>query len=95
MTFCRLSQVNQSRRGISVCGFRVLPHAIRPGWRRRRRYLDVRCRAEAHYRAGRIDAEELQRAHDTALAITAHGEARAWRRAQAAADSGDGWRDEV
>jgi RNA-directed DNA polymerase len=32
-------QINQSRRGITVCGFRVLPGVIRAASRRRRRYL--------------------------------------------------------
>jgi RNA-directed DNA polymerase len=88
-------QINQSRRGVTVCGFRILPHSIRPAWRRRRRYLDVRRRSEAEYLSGRIDAEQLQRAHDAALAITAHGDARAWRRARAAAHPGHDWHDLV
>ena len=44
-----------------------------------RRYLESRRRCEAAYQAGTIDAvPQLQRAHDAALAITAHAETRAW-----------------
>ena len=71
-------QINRSARGITVCGYRILPGSIRPGRRRKRRYLESRRRCEAAYQAGTIDAAQLQLAHDAALAITAHAETRAW-----------------
>ena len=71
-------QINRSARGITVCGYRILPGSIRLGRRRKRRYLESRRRCEAAYQAGTIDAAQLQRAHDAALAITAHAETRAW-----------------
>ena len=74
-------QINRSARGITVCGYRILPGSIRLGRRRKRRYLESRRRCEAAYQAGTIDAAQLQRAHDAALAITAHAETRAWFRA--------------
>jgi RNA-directed DNA polymerase len=88
-------QINRSVRGITVCGFRVLPGSIRLGRRRKRRYLESRRRCEAAYRAGTLDAAQLQRAHDAALAITAHAETRAWFLARASEGSGDDWRDRV
>jgi len=88
-------QINQSARGITVCGYRILPGSIRLGRRRKRRYLESRRRCEAAYQAGTIDAAQLQRAHDAALAITAHAENRAWFRARAVETSGVDWRDEV
>jgi hypothetical protein len=50
---------------------------------------------EAEYQAGQIDAEQLQRAHDAALAITAHADVMAWRRARALECSGSDWHDRV
>ncbi len=69
-------QLNQSVRGISVCGYRVLPGSIRLGRRRKGRYWESRRQCEAAYQAGDLDAGQLQRAHDAALAITAHAETR-------------------
>jgi RNA-directed DNA polymerase len=88
-------QINRSARGITVCGYRILPGSIRLGRRRKRRYLESRRRCEAAYQAGTIDAAQLQRAHDAALAITAHAETRAWFRARALETSGVDWRDGV
>jgi hypothetical protein len=87
--------MNRSDRGVTVCGFRVRPGTIRLSQCRRRRYLDARRRCEADYRAGRIDAGELQRAYDAAHAITAHADARAWRRARSASWPGTHWYDHV
>jgi len=88
-------QINRSARGITVCGYRILPGSIRLGRRHKRRYLESRRRCEAAYRAGTLDAAQLQRAHDAALAITAHAETRAWFRALASEGSGVDWRNEV
>jgi hypothetical protein len=89
------SQLNRSARGVTICGYRVRPGTIRLSQRRRRRYLEARRRCEADYLAGRIDAVGLQHAHDAALAITAHADARSWRRARASSWPGGEWRDEV
>ena len=53
-------QINRSARGITVCGYRILPGSIRLGRRRKRRYLESRRRCEAAYQAGTIDAAQLQ-----------------------------------
>ena len=87
--------MNRSERGVTICGFRVRPGTIRLSQRRRRGYLDARRRCEEDYRAGRIDAGQLQRAYDTAHAITLHANARAWRRARAASWPGTEWHDHV
>jgi hypothetical protein len=88
-------QINRSSRGITVCGFRILPGSIRLGRRRKRRYLEARRRCEAAYQAGTINAAQLQRAHDAALAITAHADTRAWFLARASDRSGVDWLDRV
>src|SRR5262249_13964528 len=87
--------MNRSERGVTVCGFRVRPGTIRLSQRRRRRDLDARRRGAADYQAGRIDALRLQRAYDAAHAITAHADARAWRRARSASWPGTQWYDHV
>jgi hypothetical protein len=89
------AQINRSARGITICGYRILPRRIRLGRRRKRRYLESRNRWEAAYLAGTLDAAQLQRAHDAALAITAHVDARAWFCARAPEKRGADWRDEV
>ncbi len=81
-------QVNRSVRGVTVCGYRVLPGALRLSQRRRRRYLAALRAMEAAYRSGRLDALGLQRASAAALAITAHADAAPWRRARQAARPG-------
>lgn len=73
-------QINRSERGIPFCGFRVFPGALRLSQRRRRRYRAARSRWETAYRQGMISAAELQRGYLSALAITAHADATAWRR---------------
>ncbi len=89
------SELNRSARGVTICGFRVRPGTIGLSQRRRRGYIEARRRCESAYRAGRIDAVALQLAHDTALAITAHADARSWRRARSSSWPGTAWHDEV
>ncbi len=64
-------EMNRSERGVTICGFRVRPGTVRLSQRRRRGYIEARRRCEEDYRAGRIDAVQLQHAYDTAHAITA------------------------
>lgn len=68
-------QVGPSEHGIRFCGLRVLPRSLR----RRRRYRRARRRWEGAYCRGEIDALMLQRGYDSALAITAHADAKRWR----------------
>jgi len=72
-------QINRSARGVTFCGFRVLPGAMRLTKRRQRRYLLRRRKWEADFAANRIDARRLQSAYAGVHAIVAHGDSRAWR----------------
>lgn len=75
-------QIGRSDRGLNLCGFRVLPGALRLSKRRKARYASARRRWEARYRLGLIDAIELQKGYASAFAITAHADALAFRREQ-------------
>ena len=76
------ARIGRSAHGVTFLGFRVLPGSLRLSLRRRRRYAAARDRWERRHAAGEIDARQLQAGYDSALAITAHASARAWRRAQ-------------
>ena len=75
-------QVGRSSAGILFCGYRILPERLLLSRRRKRRYAECRRDRENAYAAGRIDARTLQAGYATALAITAHADAAAWRREQ-------------
>mgnify|MGYP002378202041 CR=1 FL=1 len=77
-------RIGQSAQGVTFLGFRVLPGQLRMALRRRRRYTAARRRWEQRYAAGAVDARVLQAGYDAALAITAHADAVAWRRAELA-----------
>ena len=74
------AQLNRSERGVTFCGYRILPGTLRLARRRRRQYQRRRRHWEAAWRAGRIDARKLQSAYDAVHAITLHADSRAWRR---------------
>ncbi len=78
------AQIGRSKHGLPFLGFRVLPGALRLSLRRRRRYARTRARWEAAFLAGEIDGRGLQAGAASALAITAHADAAAWRRAELA-----------
>lgn len=73
-------QVNQSARGLPICGYRVFPGMIRLARSRRRRYLRAKRYWERQYCAGMLSPRALQAGFAAALAITAHANAAAWRR---------------
>ncbi len=73
-----------SRKGAKLCGFRVFPDRLLLSDRRRRRYRRARREWESAYSAGLIGSQELQRGYASALAITAHSDARDWRQAELA-----------
>jgi hypothetical protein len=75
-------QINRSERGVSMCGYRVLPDTVRLSRRRRQRYALARRYWERAYANGKIDERMLQAAYSSALAITAHADAASWRREQ-------------
>lgn len=74
--------IARSVQGVPFLGFRVLPGTFRLSRRRQRRYKAARRRWEARYTDGSVDAEGLQRGFASALAITRHADAAAWRREQ-------------
>jgi hypothetical protein len=75
-------QIGRSQHGLSFCGYRILPGRLLLSRRRQRRYAECRRKWEDAYIEGRIDALGLQAGFSSALAITAHTDAAAWRREQ-------------
>lgn len=77
-------QINRSEHGLTLCGFRITPTALRLSRRRKRRYACCRNRWEQRYAQGRISSRTLQTGITSALAITSHASSRHWRRRQLA-----------
>lgn len=75
-------QIGRSAAGLVFCGYRVLPGALLLSRRRKRRYAACRRKWERSFAAGQIDAAGLQAGYASALGITAHADAAAWRREQ-------------
>jgi hypothetical protein len=75
-------QMQRSAHGVRVCGYRVLPGIILLSRRRKRRYAQTRRRWEESFARGEIDSLQLQAGYSSALAITLHADAVAWRREQ-------------
>ena len=75
-------QVGRSAAGLLFCGFRVSPARLGLSRRRRERYSALRRTWERAYARGGISASELQTGYASALAITIHADAVAWRREQ-------------
>jgi len=75
-------RIGPSRNGLTFCGFRILPGRLLLSRRRRRRYAALRTAAERGWQAGVIEARGLQAAYASALALTLHANASAWRRGQ-------------
>jgi len=75
-------QINRSARGVTFCGFRILPGALRLSRRRRLRYQRGRNHWEAAWRHGEITAPALQSAYAALHSIVAHGDTQGWRRGQ-------------
>ncbi|MGD9209458.1 MAG: reverse transcriptase/maturase family protein [Desulfobacteraceae bacterium] len=73
-------QINQSKRGITFCGFRILPGTVRMGIRRKKRYGALRRKWENMYLKGLIDAGKLQQGYAAVHAMTLHVHSRQWRR---------------
>jgi hypothetical protein len=76
------ARIGRSRDGLAFCGFRILPGRLLLSRRRRRRYAELRASAERAWQAGEVDARGLQAAYASALALTLHADAAAWRREQ-------------
>jgi RNA-directed DNA polymerase len=78
------ARIAPSRHGLCFCGFRAYPGAVYLSARRRHRYSRARRRVESAYSLGLIDSRTLQAGYASALAITAHADARGFRQAQLA-----------
>ena len=75
-------RLQRSRAGISFCGFRILPGALRLSRRKKRRYAERKGFWEEKYMAGDIDAVQLQRAYDAVSGMVKHASAAGWMRQQ-------------
>lgn len=75
-------QINRSARGVTFCGFRILPGALRLSRRRRQCYQHGRKKWESAWRRGELSALDLQTAYAAIHSIVAHGDAHGWRREQ-------------
>lgn len=73
------SEINRSRRGVTFCGYRILPGAIRLSARKKRRYQELRRQRENQWRTGAISSRKLQEAYAAIHAITLHADSTAWR----------------
>lgn len=86
MAHCRLTikpayRINQSKKGISYCGSRILPGEIRLGKRSKKRYAAQRKVLELAFSRGEIDARQLQAGFAAVLAPTLHADSLRWRQA--------------
>jgi hypothetical protein len=88
-------QINQSSRGLPLCGYRIFAGTIRLARSRRKRYSPAKQHWEQAFRAGRISTRHLQAGFDAARAITAHAAATAWRRRHELAFSPAPWYEDV
>ena len=73
------TQINRSARGVTYCGFRILPGATRLTPRKKRRYRILREQWESACLDGEIDSRTLQQAYAAVHAITLHTDSQTWR----------------
>lgn len=78
------AQINRSRCGVSYCGYRITPGAIRLSPRKQRRYRELSRKWEQAWSVGDIDETALQRGYDAVHAITLHADSLHWRQQQLA-----------
>jgi hypothetical protein len=77
-------RIARSADGVPFCGYRIFRNRLLLSRRRKARYVAARRQAEGQFAGGEIDATELQRTMDAAIAITDGADATVWRRAQLA-----------
>jgi retron-type reverse transcriptase len=75
-------RIGRSRDGLPFCGFRILPDRVLLSRRRKERYIAIRQDRERACLDGRIGPDTLQAGYASALGLTVHAEATAWRRAE-------------
>jgi RNA-directed DNA polymerase len=74
--------VGRSSVGLVFCGYRIMSDRLLLSRRRKRRYAAIRRYWESACADRRIDTLALQAGYASAVAITRHADAAAWRRAQ-------------
>jgi len=73
-------QINQSQRGVTFCGYRVLKGSMRLTLRKQRRYKTLLRHCENQWADGTIDDLKLQQVHDAVLAPSLFCDSLAWRK---------------
>ena len=73
-------QINRSVRGVTFCGFRVLPGTIRLTRRKKKLYKSGLRKWEQAYVSGAIDQYKLQAACDAVHSAAIHAKSREWRK---------------
>lgn len=73
-------QIQASKQGVTYCGFRLTPGAIRLTRRLKSRYQQRRQYWENLYLQGIINASQLQNLYASVQAMTANTDSREWRR---------------
>lgn len=79
LTLKPLARINRSVRGMTYCGFRILPGTIRLTLRKQRRYRLLRRYYETAWQRGEIAGSGLQTAFDSVLAATLPAQSLPWR----------------
>ena len=73
-------QINQSQRGVSFCGYRILKGSLRLTLRKQRRYKALLQSWEKQWSRGSIDDLKLQQSHDAVIAPLLFCDSLAWRK---------------
>jgi hypothetical protein len=75
-------QINRSARGVTFCGYRISPGALRLSRRRRQCYQRGRSKWESAWLRGELSALDLQAACAAIHSTVAHGDTQGWCREQ-------------
>ena len=73
------SIIQQTKFGLSFCGYRLHPHRLRPGCRRLARFSERIRYWQQQFDIGNISASGLQQNVDALLAMVQPGESWQWR----------------
>ncbi|MEM7478500.1 MAG: RNA-directed DNA polymerase, partial [Planctomycetota bacterium] len=80
-------EINSSRQGVTLCGYRIYRGTIRLSASRRKRFRQTKAKWEELWLSGKITAKQLQNGYSAALAITLHADSLQWRRQGLAANA--------
>lgn len=76
----KIVQINRSQHGVTYCGYRVFPGAVKLTLRKRRKYSQIRHRNEYAYLCGTINSIELQNLYASLSAIMNQADSYSWRK---------------